>query len=67
MSNVQYINPKADLIKKGQALTMNINTAKGFHEILKSNIGPQGTQKMLVGSAGQIKITKDGNVLLHEM
>ena len=23
--------------------------------------------KMLVGSSGQIKLTKDGNVLLHEM
>ena len=31
------------------------------------NIGPKGTLKMLVGGAGQIKITKDGNVLLHEM
>merc|ERR1712112_792751 len=26
-----------------------------------------GTMKMLVGGAGDIKITKDGNVLLHEM
>jgi len=32
-----------------------------------SNAGPRGTLKMLVGGAGQIKITKDGNVLLHEM
>ena len=30
-------------------------------------IGPKGTLKMLVGGAGQIKLTKDGNVLLHEM
>lgn len=30
-------------------------------------IGPRGTLKMLVGGAGQIKLTKDGNVLLHEM
>ena len=29
--------------------------------------GPRGTLKMLVGGAGQIKITKDGRVLLHEM
>lgn len=29
--------------------------------------GPKGTLKMLVGGAGQIKLTKDGNVLLHEM
>ena len=35
--------------------------------VLKSNLGPRGTLKMLVGGAGQIKITKDGNILLHEM
>jgi len=35
--------------------------------ILKSNLGPKGTIKMLVGGAGQIKLTKDGYVLLSEM
>ncbi|KAF1777764.1 GroEL-like equatorial domain [Phytophthora cactorum] len=30
-------------------------------------IQARGTLKMLVGGAGQIKLTKDGNVLLHEM
>jgi chaperonin GroEL (HSP60 family) len=29
--------------------------------------GPKGTIKMLVGGAGDIKLTKDGAVLLHEM
>jgi T-complex protein 1 subunit zeta len=46
---------------------MNINAAKGLQEIMKSNLGPKGTLKMLVGGAGQIKITKDGSVLLSEM
>eukprot|EP00340_Litonotus_pictus_P012445 CAMPEP_0170536184 /NCGR_PEP_ID=MMETSP0209-20121228/102010_1 /TAXON_ID=665100 ORGANISM="Litonotus pictus, Strain P1" /NCGR_SAMPLE_ID=MMETSP0209 /ASSEMBLY_ACC=CAM_ASM_000301 /LENGTH=556 /DNA_ID=CAMNT_0010837525 /DNA_START=60 /DNA_END=1730 /DNA_ORIENTATION=+ len=46
---------------------MNINAAKGLSDVLKTNIGPKGTLKMLVGGAGQIKVTKDGNVLLHEM
>jgi hypothetical protein len=44
-----------------------VAAAKGLQEILKSNLGPRGTLKMLVGGAGQIKLTKDGNVLLHEM
>ena len=30
-------------------------------------IGPRGTLKMLVDGAGQIKMTKDGKVLLSEM
>ena len=74
MSSLQYINPRADLLRKTSALNMNINAAKGLQEVLKSNIGPKGTLKMLVGGGGQIKITKDGyswikirNVLLHEM
>ena len=46
---------------------MNINAAKGLQEVLKSNLGPKGTIKMLVGGAGQVKLTKDGAVLLHEM
>jgi len=36
-------------------------------EVMKTNLGPRGTLKMLVGGAGQIKITKDGCALLHEM
>lgn len=67
MSSLQFINSKADLLRKTAALNMNINAAKGLQEVLKSNIGPKGTIKMLVGGAGQIKLTKDGNVLLHEM
>lgn len=31
------------------------------------HIGPRGTLKMLVDGAGQIKMTKDGKVLLSEM
>lgn len=31
------------------------------------NTGPRGTLKMLVDGAGQIKMTKDGKVLLSEM
>lgn len=65
MSNVQFLNPKAEVLKKYQALAMNINAAMGLQEVMKSNLGPKGTLKMLVGGAGQIKLTKDGNVLLH--
>ena len=46
---------------------VQVAAAKSLQEILKSNLGPRGTLKMLVGGAGQIKLTKDGNVLLHEM
>eukprot|EP00747_Dinoflagellata_sp_TGD_P161750 gnl/TRDRNA2_/TRDRNA2_178581_c0_seq1.p1 gnl/TRDRNA2_/TRDRNA2_178581_c0~~gnl/TRDRNA2_/TRDRNA2_178581_c0_seq1.p1 ORF type:complete len:573 (-),score=135.40 gnl/TRDRNA2_/TRDRNA2_178581_c0_seq1:136-1740(-) len=64
---VTVVNSKADVLKASQALAVNLNAAKGLQEVMKSNLGPRGTLKMLVGGAGQIKITKDGNVLLGEM
>ena len=67
MSNVQFLNPKAEVARAAQALGINISAAKGIQDVLKSNLGPKGTLKMLVGGAGQIKLTKDGSVLLHEM
>ncbi|KAJ0977631.1 hypothetical protein J5N97_013105 [Dioscorea zingiberensis] len=43
---------------------MTINAAKGLQDVLKTNLGPKGTIKMLVGGAGDIKLTKDVNTLL---
>jgi len=63
----QLVNPNADVVKKGAASIMNINAARGLQDVLKSNLGPKGTLKMLVSGAGEIKLTKDGNTLLHEM
>eukprot|EP00922_Rhytidocystis_sp_ex-Travisia-forbesii_P042061 GHVS01062816.1.p1 GENE.GHVS01062816.1~~GHVS01062816.1.p1 ORF type:complete len:582 (-),score=137.44 GHVS01062816.1:315-2060(-) len=67
MSAVNIVNPKADVLRRAAALSANSNAAKGLQEVLRSNLGPRGTLKMLVGGAGQIKVTKDGNVLLQEM
>lgn len=46
MSNLQYLNPKAEVLKKIQALAMNINAAMGLQDVMKSNLGPKGTLKM---------------------
>ena len=98
MTSVKTLNPKAEVMGRGAALFMNINAAKGLHDVMKTNLGPKGTIKMLVGGAGgqqsdhtffpeqrlcmdryamqptqfvsrhaDIKLTKDGNVLLREM
>jgi len=63
----QQVNPNAETLSKGMASMMNINAARGLQDVLKSNLGPKGTLKMLVSGAGDIKLTKDGNTLLHEM
>ncbi|GAO52079.1 hypothetical protein G7K_6165-t1 [Saitoella complicata NRRL Y-17804] len=67
MSAVQLVNPKAESIRRDQALQVNITAAMGLQDVLKSNLGPKGTIKMLVSGAGDIKLTKDGKVLLTEM
>lgn len=46
------MNSKAEVLKKVQALAMNIHAAVGLMDIMKSNLGPKGTLKMLVGGAG---------------
>jgi chaperonin GroEL (HSP60 family) len=46
---------------------VNITAAVGLQDVLRTNLGPKGTIKMLVDGAGQIKLTKDGKVLLSEM
>lgn len=53
--------------RRGEALKVNIAAGEGLQDVLKSNLGPSGTLKMLVDGAGGIKLTKDGSVLLREM
>jgi T-complex protein 1 subunit zeta len=65
--SIRMLNPNAEVLNKSAALHMTINAAKGLQDVLKSNLGPKGTIKMLVGGAGDIKLTKDGNTLLKEM
>lgn len=64
---ISLLNPKAEFARAAQALAINVTAAKGIQDVMKTNLGPKGTMKMLVSGAGDIKITKDGNVLLHEM
>lgn len=65
--SIQSINNNSDVANQNQALLINISAAKSLQGILKTNLGPRGTLKMLVSGAGDIKITKDGNVLLCDM
>ncbi|XP_018426525.1 PREDICTED: T-complex protein 1 subunit zeta isoform X2 [Nanorana parkeri] len=67
MSAVKALNPKAEVARAQAALAVNISAARGLQDVLRTNLGPKGTMKMLVSGAGEIKLTKDGNVLLHEM
>jgi len=60
-------NPNQISSGKGLSLYISICAAKGLQDIMKSNLGPNGTIKILVTSTGEIKMTKDGSFLLKEM
>ena len=67
MSAIELINPRAESVRRIQALQVNIAGAVGLAQVVRSNLGPRGTLKMLVDGSGNIKMTKDGKVLLTEM
>jgi T-complex protein 1 subunit zeta len=67
MSRISDVNPNAEIVSKTQARAVNVAAGVGLLNVLKSNLGPRGTLKLLVGGAGQLKLTKDGLVLLKEM
>ncbi|KAB1265805.1 T-complex protein 1 subunit zeta-2 [Camelus dromedarius] len=67
MAAIKALNSKAEVARAQAALAVNICAARGLQDVLRTNLGPKGTMKMLVTGAGDIKLTKDGNVLLHEM
>ncbi|KAH9942248.1 chaperonin-containing T-complex zeta subunit Cct6 [Epithele typhae] len=66
-SSIELINPKAESVRRAAALQVNTTGAMGLANVVKGNLGPRGTLKMLVDGSGQIKMTKDGKVLLSEM
>ena len=52
MSALSSLNPGADHTAQAHALAINVSAGKGLSEVLKSNLGPRGTLKMLVDGAG---------------
>ncbi|XP_019673072.1 T-complex protein 1 subunit zeta-2 isoform X1 [Felis catus] len=67
MAAITAVNSKAEVARARSALAVNMCAARGLQDVLRTNLGPKGTMKMLISGAGDIKLTKDGNVLLHEM
>lgn len=50
------VNPSAEIVATSQCLMVNVAAARGLQGVLKSNLGPRGTLKMLVGGAGTPRI-----------
>ena len=60
-SNIDYSS------KTSYSTYISISAAKGLQDVMKRNLGPKGTFKILVSASGDIKLTKNGSLLLKEM
>ena len=49
-----YVLNTVEIVATSQCLMVNVAAARGLQGVLKSNLGPRGTLKMLVGGAGII-------------
>ncbi|CAO1617558.1 unnamed protein product [Parajaminaea phylloscopi] len=67
MSAVELLNPRAESVRRTQALQVNTAGAVGLANVVAANLGPRGSIKLLVDGSGNLKMTKDGKVLLTEM
>ena len=56
--SVRNLNQNAESLGPKAALYMNVHAAAGLQDVMKSNLGPRGTIKMLVSGSGDIKLTK---------
>ncbi len=62
MSAIQLLNPKAESLRRNQALQVNITAAQGLQSVLASNLGPRGTLKMYVSISLFFKILKNEEI-----
>jgi hypothetical protein len=68
MPGIQSLNANAEVMGRQAALFMNINAAKGLEDVMKTNLGPKGTIKMLVTGAGGARMMPFSFAhRLHEM
>ncbi len=63
-----FILPEGAIRKTGRdALKNNIEAATAVAESVRTTLGPNGMDKMLVSSIGDVTITNDGATILDEM
>lgn len=67
MSSLELLNPRAESVRRQQALAVNTQGAIGISNVLKNSLGPNGAVKLLVDGSGNLRISKSGSVLLKEM
>lgn len=66
-SSLELLNPRAESVRRQQALAVNTQGAVGISNVLKNSLGPHGAVKLLVDGSGNLRVSKGGGILLKEM
>ncbi|RDZ33823.1 thermosome subunit, partial [Haloferax sp. Atlit-47N] len=61
------INESYDRLEGDDAQLMNLKAGQALSEALRTTLGPNGMDKMLVDSLGGAVVTNDGATILQEM
>lgn len=61
------VSQSSESLRREQTFDYIQSASKSLADIFASSFGPKGTFKMLVSGAGDIRLTKDGNVLIKDM
>lgn len=67
MEKQDILDSQTQRTKGVDALNSNIEATKALSQIIKTTLGPQGMDKMLIDSTGESIITNDGVKILQEM
>ena len=67
MAAIKSLNPKAEVARSTQALAINISAARGLQDVLRTNLGPKGTMKMLVSNVIKNLVLNHINLLVWLM
>ncbi|EPR80052.1 T-complex protein 1 zeta subunit [Spraguea lophii 42_110] len=64
---MSFLSKETEITQSGQAIHINAVAANALSSMFSTNIGPNGTYKLLVSPSNSIKISNDGNTLLREI
>lgn len=62
-----YLGAETQMTQTGYAILTNTSAVSQLSSIMKSSLGPNGGTKLLISPGGEIRIIKDGSVLLQNM
>ena len=68
MSNLQLVNPKAEVMRRSQALAVNVSAAKGLQDVMRTNLGAFAETRWgsdIVGSQCLVYSHRSGKISLR--